>query len=119
MMKKKFKRNKKVKSLVPANVAEHLKPKSKKDEDITSLENVPRITNETIAVHREEVLRGARKYIYPLQHSKHRIIMLTSWILVVAISGFLIYSFAAFINSTNTIHFYTAQHRLCLFRLRA
>ncbi len=26
---------------------------------------VPRITNENVAEHREEVLSGARKYIYP------------------------------------------------------
>jgi hypothetical protein len=112
MMKKKFnRRGKKVKSLVPANVAEHLKPRGKKDDEVTSLENVPRITNETIAVHREEVLRGARKYIYPLQHSKHRIIMLTSWILVVAISAFLIYSIAALykLNQYNTFLYRTTQ----------
>jgi len=35
-----------------------------------SLNDVPQITNESIAVHREEVLKGARKYIYPLAHSK-------------------------------------------------
>ncbi|MCA9323498.1 peptidylprolyl isomerase [Candidatus Saccharibacteria bacterium] len=38
---------------------------------------VPRITNENVAEHREEILSGARKYIYPLQHSKHRIVVLT------------------------------------------
>jgi parvulin-like peptidyl-prolyl isomerase len=35
---------------------------------------VPRITNETVAEHREEVLSSARKYIYPLRHSSHRIV---------------------------------------------
>ncbi len=35
----------------------------------------PRITNENVAEHREEILSGARKYIYPLQHSKHRIVL--------------------------------------------
>ena len=38
---------------------------------------VPRITNDNIAEQREEVISGARKYIYPLQHSKHRIVFLT------------------------------------------
>ncbi len=60
-------------------------------EEPPSLENVPRITNETITEHREEVLKGARKYIYPLQHSKHRIIMVTSTIIVTALVSFLIY----------------------------
>src|SRR5665213_402630 len=39
-----------------------------------ALSNVPRITNETVGDHREEVLSSARKYIYPLQHSKHRVV---------------------------------------------
>jgi hypothetical protein len=108
----KFKRRaEKVKDLVPANVAEHLKPKGKKEEELTPLEDVPRITNETIAVHREEVLKGARKYIYPLQHSKHRIIMLTTWILVAAISTFLVYSILALykLNQYNTFLYRTTQ----------
>lgn len=40
--------------------------------------NVPRITNDTVAEHREEVLAGARKFIYPLQHSKHRVVRITA-----------------------------------------
>ncbi len=52
---------------------------------------VPRITNQTIAEHREEVLKGARKYIYPLQHSKHRILLLTTSILIVGVIAFFSY----------------------------
>lgn len=62
-----------------------------KAEEPINLENVPRITNETIAVHREEVLKGARKYIYPLQHSKHRIVVITSAIVTATVISFLIY----------------------------
>lgn len=53
--------------------------------------NIPRITNETVAEHREEVLKGARKYKYPLQHSKHRIVMVSTVLLVAAIIGFFVY----------------------------
>jgi hypothetical protein len=114
MIKKKFKRrlrSKKSMSLVPANVSERVLSHRKKEEDPGVVENVPRITNETIAVHREEVLRGARKYIYPLQHSKNRIIMLTTWILVAALSAFLIYSVAALyrLNQYNTFLYRTTQ----------
>lgn len=42
-----------------------------------ALNNVPRITNDTVADHREEVLSSARKYIYPLQHSKHHIVRIS------------------------------------------
>lgn len=54
-------------------------------------ENVPRITNETVAEHREEVLKSARKYIYPLQHSKHRIVLISTGLFVVAIISFFAY----------------------------
>lgn len=47
-----------------------------------------RITNETVAEHREEVLSSARKYIYPLQHSKHRIVLITTSIFIATIVGF-------------------------------
>src|ERR1035438_8088201 len=54
-------------------------------------ESVPRITNETVATHREDVLKSARKYIYPLQHSKNRIIIITSTIIIVFIVAFFSY----------------------------
>ena len=59
-----------------------------KTEQPVSQENVPRITNETVAEHREEVLSSARKYIYPLQHSKHKIVLITTSLLIAAIVGF-------------------------------
>lgn len=55
---------------------------------VQALQNLPRITNETVAEHREEVLSGARKYIVPLSHSKRRIIMITSALLTLTIIGF-------------------------------
>ncbi len=55
-------------------------------------ESMPRITNETVAAHREEVLSSARKYIYPLQHSKHRIVIISLALFIVMIVGFFTYS---------------------------
>jgi len=49
---------------------------------------VPRITSQSIAEHREEVLGSARKYIYPLRHSRHRIVKISIILFVVAIVGF-------------------------------
>jgi hypothetical protein len=89
------KRAKKVRGLVPDNAIEKaantLNPLAENQQPAISDENVPRITNETIAEHREEVLRGARKFIYPLSHSKHRIVLITSTIVIVAIIGLLGY----------------------------
>ena len=53
--------------------------------------NVPRITNDTVAEHREEVLAGARKFIYPLQHSKHRVVRTSAILLTSALIAFFSY----------------------------
>jgi parvulin-like peptidyl-prolyl isomerase len=55
-----------------------------------ALKTVPRITNETVADHREEVLSSARKYIYPLQHSKHSIVRISLGLFAVGVVAFLI-----------------------------
>ncbi len=54
-----------------------------------ALSNVPQITNETVGEHREEVLSSARKYIYPLQHSKHRIVRISIGLLVLVLILFM------------------------------
>lgn len=71
----------------------------------TSSEVVPRITTDTIAAHREEVLAGARKYIYPLQHAKHRIITITAGLLVAGVIGFFAYCTLALYRFHSTSSF--------------
>ena len=60
-----------------------------------AFENIPRITNETVAEHREDVLKGARKYKYPLEHSKHRIVIISSALSIIAVVGFVAYTLLA------------------------
>jgi hypothetical protein len=96
---RRFKRVKRVKELIPDNIAEKaltLNPLNTPEQ--VPPEQAPRITNETIAEHREEVLKGARKYIYPLQHSKHRIVTVTLSIAAVALTAFLVYCVVALYN---------------------
>ena len=69
---------------------------------IEALSDVPRITNETVAEHREEVLGSARKYIYPLQHSKRRIVAISAWLLVAAVVVFLVYTSLALYKFQST-----------------
>lgn len=57
-----------------------------------AVQAAPRITNETVAEHREEVLSTARKYIYPLQHSKHKIVLFSTAIFIAAFVGFFAYT---------------------------
>jgi parvulin-like peptidyl-prolyl isomerase len=70
-------------------------PRLRKREPEKSLEQaiqgIPRITNETVAEHREEVLSSARKYIYPLQHSAHRVVLISSSLLVLVVIVFFTY----------------------------
>lgn len=54
-------------------------------------EAAPRITNTTVAEHREEVLSSARKYIYPLQHSKHKIVLWSVAIFIAVLVAFSAY----------------------------
>jgi hypothetical protein len=74
-------------------------------------ENVPRITNETVAAHREEVLGKARKYIYPLQHSKHRIVIISISVFIVTIVAFFTYCTLALykFQSTSTFIYRVTQ----------
>ena len=50
-----------------------------------------RITNDNLAEHREEVIGRARRFIYPLQHSKHSLVKISVGILVAALVLFTAY----------------------------
>lgn len=84
---------------------------SKKDKEPEQDKGLPRITNETLAETREEVLKGARKFVYPLQHSKHRIVILSSLLGLAVILSFLAYStFALYVQkSTSTLMYRVTQ----------
>jgi parvulin-like peptidyl-prolyl isomerase len=62
---------KKPKLKAPTKLRRHKRPEEKISQ---ALSDVPRITSDTLEEHREEVLSSARKYIYPLQHSKHNVV---------------------------------------------
>jgi len=64
----------------------------------------PRINHDTVASHREEVLSSARKYIYPLQHSRHRIVIISVALFIVAVVAFFGYMILALYryHSTST-----------------
>lgn len=74
-------------------------------------ENVPRITNETVAEHREEVLSTARKYIYPLQHSKHKIVLISTTLFIATVVVFFSYCTLALykLQTTSTFVYRVTQ----------
>ncbi|MBC7581817.1 SurA N-terminal domain-containing protein [Aeromicrobium sp.] len=90
---------------IPAKLPKKLKFRRRTHVDdklVEALQNLPRITNETVAEHREEVLSSARKYIYPLSHSKRRVIVITSVLLTVAVFGFIGYCVTALYKTQST-----------------
>jgi hypothetical protein len=66
---------------------------------------VPKITNTAIPEHREEVLSSARKFIYPLQHSKHKIVMITTAIVIAALLAFFTYATVSLYRLGNNSNF--------------
>jgi hypothetical protein len=71
----------------------------------TDENGLPRITNETVAANREEVLHSARKYIYPLQHSKHKIVLISITLFIVAFIVFFSYCTLALYRFKSTSGF--------------
>jgi hypothetical protein len=76
-----------------------------------AIHNIPRITNETVAEHREEVLSTARKYIYPLQHSLRRIVTVSVAIFIILTAFFFTYCGLALykFNTTSTFIYRVTQ----------
>lgn len=66
---------------------------------------VPRITNQTVAEHREEVLGSARKFILPLQQSKHKVVTLSITIFIVTVLAFFGYCTLALYKFQNSSTF--------------
>ncbi|HSX44022.1 MAG TPA: peptidylprolyl isomerase [Candidatus Saccharimonadales bacterium] len=84
---------KRIKKLVPKKFRK--KELTQPSPEQTLGEGIPRITNETVAEHREQVIGSARKYIYPLQHSKHKIVLISTTLFIAAFIGFFTYTMLA------------------------
>jgi len=113
IMKKKAKKEPKVKPALAKlkNPVKSVKERRAKKDAVTTSAVVPLITTETIAEHREEVLKGARKYIYPLQHSKHKIVVMSSAILITIFVLLFSYGIVALyrLQSTSTFVYRISQ----------
>lgn len=98
----------KLKKLLSKRPLRRKEPEKSLEEAIS---NIPRITNETVAEHREEVLSSARKYIYPLQHSLHRIVLISTGIFIILALTFFTYCALALyrFNSTSTFIYRVTQ----------
>lgn len=77
----------------------------RQDSEVVVPTEVPRITTDTIAAHREEVIGGARKYILRLGHTKHRILGITISLLVIVVISFMAYCTLALYRFQSTSSF--------------
>lgn len=74
----------------------------KKNEDANEAR---RITNETVAEHREKILSTGRRFKYPVQYAKHRLVINTIIISVLALAGIVLLSWQQLYISQNTSTF--------------
>ena len=96
----------KPKKLRPKNIKHPFKKRKGAEQRVNeAFANVPRITNDTVAEHREEVLAGARKFIYPLQHSKHRVVRISAVLFVAVVLAFSVFVGLSLYRFQNTSSF--------------
>lgn len=81
----------KIKKLIPKKPQFIRKKKDVAERFNDAIRTLPKITDDTLAEHREDVLSSARKYIYPLQHSKHRIVLISTGLFAVLVVVFFVY----------------------------
>lgn len=74
--------------MIMKKLVNKIRRRTKKAPIVVQQPSSMRITNETVAAHRERILAGGRKFKYPLQTPKHRIVLVTVMIVVLAIVTF-------------------------------
>lgn len=70
-----------------------------------TLDGTPKITNDTVAEHREEVLSGARRLAYPLQQSRHKVVIVSILIIALVVIGSITYSILSLYRYKSTNNF--------------
>jgi len=79
---------------------------SKKSRAVSPVdEPVNRVTNETVAEAREDVLKSARKFVYPLTHSKHKVLMVSTVLITLVVIGFLSVMLASLYRKKDSSNF--------------
>lgn len=64
------------------------------------------ITNDNLSEHRSEMLKGARKFIYPLQKTKHKVVIISSAIALISILGIFVVSMLGLYRYQSTSQYY-------------
>lgn len=70
-------------------------------------ESIPsRITNETVAEHRERILAGGRRFKYPMQYARHRLVFNTILVTIVALILVVLFGWWQLYSVQNTNSFF-------------
>ena len=64
------------------------------------------VTNDTVAEHREKILAGGRKFKYPIQYSKHKVIINALIVVIIAMIGFGVWLVAMLYKAQSTDDFF-------------
>jgi hypothetical protein len=71
-----------------------------------------RITNETVAEHRERILAGGRRFKYPMQYARHRLVINTIIVTVVALVLLVAFGWWQLYSAQNTSDFFYRVTRI-------
>lgn len=71
-----------------------------------------RITNETVAEHRERILAGGRRFKYPMQYARHRLVINTIIVTVVAVVLLVAFGWWQLYFAQNTSDFFYRVTRI-------
>jgi hypothetical protein len=78
----------------------------RKKKPVEGAETSHRITNETVAEHRERVLAGGRRFKYPMQYARHRLVINTIVISLVALVAILVLVWQQLYSAQNSSSFF-------------
>src|SRR6478735_9399643 len=92
-------------------IKEHMKKPSLKKRN-KQVEAPSRITNETVAEHREQILAGGRKFKYPHQYERHKLVFNVLIIGVVTVILFGIVTWWQLYPMQNTSNFFYRVTRI-------
>lgn len=81
-------------------------PKRKINQSKKTENAVPRITNDTLAEHREAVIAKGKRYKYPMQQTKHRVVVISSVILLVLVASLSVFTWVQLYKNQTTADFF-------------
>ncbi len=92
-------------------MVKRLVKKIKRNDEQAEKLQASRITNETVAEHREQILAGGRKFKYPIQYARHRLLInsIIVFIIAVILAVAFLWSQLYFVQNTGNFFYRVTQ----------